>query len=338
MTIRICSFNLHNAGQNAKEEKLKKIAEVIEKENFDIVAFQEVFCPKTGIVGRQNFAPPLSSILLNLGFNWNGYFDAPRQARDAKEGYAFLWNTKTVDLARTKLQNGIERIFYPRIFNQYQLKKENQQITLIRNPLFGRFFPKDGQFVELRLLNTHIRFSKQAGIDSDNTDMVSLSDICMRKNEFDVLTRTIYPKLADKIYGRDECGDSRPSYTIMLGDYNLNLNRNWTKSPYIPEEIFEISDNGLKSSTKVIQTFQEGLTTLKMIQKGHEEEYKKMQKYANNFDHVTYDTRRFSGIGIKIRKIDAVRQYNNSDFVHYRNNISDHIPIYVEIASKDNLE
>lgn len=338
MSIRICSFNLHNAGQNAKEEKLKKIAEVIAKEDIDIAAFQEVFCPQTGMVEPQSFAPPLSVILRHLGFYWKGYFDAPKQASDAREGYAFLWNTQKVDLAKTRLSNGMERIFFPRIVNQYRLKTENQQIALIRNPLFGRFFPKDGQFVEFRLINTHIRFSKTAGINSDNTDIVLPSEICMRQNEFAVLTRTIYPKLSDKIYGKDECGDSRPSYTIMLGDYNLNLKRSWTTFPYIPEEIVEIAENGMENKTKVIQTFQEGLTTLKRVPEGHEEEYKHMQKYANNFDHVTYDTRRFSGIGIKVRKIDAVRRYDNADFVHYRKNISDHIPIYVEIASKNNLD
>ena len=39
MSYRIGSFNVHNMGQNAKDEKIKKIAKIIKTYNFDIVAF-----------------------------------------------------------------------------------------------------------------------------------------------------------------------------------------------------------------------------------------------------------------------------------------------------------
>lgn len=334
MSIRIGSFNLHNAGQNAKPDKLKMIARIIEQENFDIVALQEVFCPYPHIITAQTLAPPVSTILQNIGKNktWKGYFTAPRQARNAKEGYAFLWNTQKVDLPRSIARDGSVRIYYPRIFDINCRGTE-----LERNPLVGRFVFTDGQFGELRIINTHIRFSSKANVDSDNTNGndVDFIDKNMRRTEFNKLTKKIYPSYSDRIFGADESGDSRPFYTIMLGDYNLNLKRNWTESPYITEEVFELEDNK-KGEQKIIQTFQEGLTTLKKITEENEEEYKDHQKYANNYDHSTYETNRFNGKGMKVQTkiVDAIRKYDNSDFVHYRKEISDHIPICVEIDTK----
>ena len=85
-----------------------------------------------------------------------------------------------------------------------------------------------------------------------------------------------------------------------------------------------------------LQTFQEGLTTLKRITPENEKDYYKEQKYSNNFDHSTYDVNRFSGKGMKVvtKKIDAVRKYDGGDFVDYRKNVSDHIPICVEFDNR----
>ncbi|HPR18634.1 MAG TPA: hypothetical protein PLD62_10360, partial [Candidatus Cloacimonadota bacterium] len=144
---------------------------------------------------------------------------------------------------------------------------------------------------------------------------------------FDVLSKAIYPKASDKVYGINEAGKLRAAYTIMIGDYNLNLKREWTKWPFL-EESFNIEDNG---TVKKMQTFQESLSTIKRIT--DEEEFKKQQKYANNYDHTTYDSARFEGITINTQRVDAVRLYDNSDFVHFRKKISDHIPIYLDFKN-----
>lgn len=344
MPYKIGSFNLHNAGQNTKEEKLKMIAHIIQSEQFDLVALQEVFCnfaQSRNTISYDDYSednsdkyPPLSGIIKNLGSKWKGFFTAPPQSRDAKEGYAFLWNTDKFDLP----VNTIGRKFYPRIINNYTWIDSTQKRQLIRNPLYGRFIVKDGQYLELRIINTHIRFSKDAGKNSDNQDEqneLSLSDVKMRLEEFDVITKMIYPQVADKIYGTYEDFASRPSYTIIVGDYNLNLNRNWTKSPYLTgREEFETG----RFRIRKMKTVQEGLTTLKRIPEGKEEEWNKQQKWSNNYDHATYDANYFSnkGMSVSVHKVDAVRKYGKTEepFVYYRKNISDHIPIRVELDTK----
>ena len=181
MSYKIGSFNVHNMGQNAKDVKIKRIAEIIKTYDFDIVALQEVFCSKQGIITQYCNSYPISPLLYELGTDnrggkWQAYFAAPYQARDAKEGYVFLWNSR-VRLPKTKLQDGTERIFYPRIFNQYKLNKIEKQMKLIRNPLYARFIPIDQPMMEFRIVNTHIRFSGNTSVDSDNTDFVGLGDI-----------------------------------------------------------------------------------------------------------------------------------------------------------------
>lgn len=356
MSYKIGSFNCHNMGRNCSDEKILKISQIINGEKFDIVALQEVFSSENAenqghVITATSGDFPVSAIIRNLeGGKWKGYFCAPKQARDAKEGYAFLWNENRVHLPKVRLENGIERVYYPRIFNQY--KKNDQKIhlpitaeekykdailrtELVRNPLYARFIPNGQPKMELRIINTHIRFSKNAGTNSDNTDNVSLPDRLLRIKEFNVIAKTIYPKAADKIYGKEDSGGVGSFYTIMIGDYNLNLNRNWTKSPYVLEEVFEINDNG---KIKKMQTFQDGLTTIRRISEENEEEFKNQQKYINNYDHVTFDVNQFTGKGLKtsVSKVDAVRKYNNNDFVNYRKNISDHIPIYLEFDNNAN--
>lgn len=297
-------------GRNASIEKLRVIARIIREEGFDIVALQEVFSEY-----------PKEQLMRELGMNWKGHYE---QSRETMEGYAFLWNTRRMELAKTRLSDGSERIYYPRIYNQYRLKRDYGQVSLIRNPFLGRFVPKSQPYLEFRIINTHIRFSGDSSITSNDTDSVSLSDVEMRRNEFDVLAGTIYPKEAEKVYGIGEAGKLRAAYTILIGDYNLNLRREWTKGPYL-EEIFEISDNG---KCKTIRTFQESLSTIKRIT--DEEDFKNHEKYANNYDHASYDTRRFEGLKVNTKTVDAVRRYNNSDFLHYRKTVSDHIPICLE--------
>lgn len=337
MSYRIGSFNVHNMGRNATEEKIKKIADIVRKENFDIVALQEIFCLKDGIISSNDIAFPLSDILRNLGHNYKAYFEEPPQStRPAKEGYAFIWNTNSFHLPKAKIfderTNGtIQRTFYPRIFNQYRLDKNAGQINLIRNPLYARFVPNNQPMMEFRIINTHIRFSKNPDEDSDSTDKVPIGAAEMRRNEFRVISKNIYPKICDKIYGTQEAGNCGSFYTIIIGDYNLNLRRNWTNPPFIEDAVFLPNNH-------ILMVGNESLTTIKRVTEENEQEFYKEQKYNNNFDHITYDRERFSkenGISINIEKVDAVRKYNNNDFVDYRKNISDHIPIKMEFDNRN---
>lgn len=295
MAYRIGSFNCLNFSRNSSKN-VNIFAQIIKDTRMDIVALQEIVHKEA-----------LNGILRYLGNGWDGEFNEGMNASE----YAFIWNTRRVRPVTTEV-GGDSRVSRPRIYNQYKKDRGRGQIELARNPYFGRFTPEGclgGAHFEIRILNAHVRFSK------GKSDL-SIGEIEMRKNEVDILAKTIYPKAADKVYG-----NNMPAYTILLGDYNLNKIDSGAKSPYIREEFSEIVDG---RSIKQIITVQSELTTLK---KSPEEE----SDYANNFDHFTYDQKRYEGTMVRISRIDAVRKYCNGDIEKYRKEVSDHVPILIEL-------
>lgn len=228
-------------------------------ESMDIVAIQEILKPEA-----------MTTLLLAMNNGnkgpWEGYWDSPRSKSDnAAEGYAFIWNSNRIDLATNR--KGMK--FKPRILNQYSVDKdlyiellkkvkaykhedlstykmisqkaweekyagENEVIQdrLLRNPLYGRFVDKENPNFEIRLINTHIVFSASKHKDGENApNNYTASDVIRRKNEFNILSRAIYPKVANKDmdFWISERGWSLvdekylPAFTILMGDYNLNL-------------------------------------------------------------------------------------------------------------------
>ncbi len=297
MGYRIGSFNCCNLGRDSNKD-IGIIANIICEENFDIVALQEIKGEKA-----------LQRILNRLPKYWCGKSDNDFIVND----YAFLWNSKRIELAR----NQSNEIYKPRIYKQYKIDREHFQRKLIREPFFARFIPVGfgAPFIEIRLLNTHIRFSKSS--DESNTEY-SPGAIELRRKEFDILTKAIYAKEADKRYG-----NNRPAYTIMLGDYNLNIPCSGAGSPYL-QEYFEITDN---NRIKRIKTEQKGLTTLKKTANKEKEEH----GFSGNYDHFTFDLERFDGVDLDCSEINAVNQYCNGDFEKYEREVSDHIPILMKM-------
>lgn len=333
MSYKIGSFNVRNMSQNATREKIEEIANIIRSERFQIVALQEVLCKNitygqdgsiSTMVEPGDGNEPIASLLMYLGPNWKACFGAPKQERTAKEGYAFLWDSNYFHLPVAVLNNGSSRTYYPRIYNNYKIRKREHQNELIRNPLFARFVPNSQPKMEIRIINTHIYFGK------DRTE-----DYLKRVKEFDVISQNIYPDVSDRLYwGEEEC-DIGSFFTIMIGDYNLNLLRPWNKQPFLPLEKFEIDDRG---RIKIMRVFQESKTTLK--KPSDEEEVR--ENYSQNYDHTTYDTERFSSLGVdgsrtgikcNTRVVDAVRKYHKNDFKDYYDKISDHIPICFEFEN-----
>lgn len=296
MTYRIGSFNCLNFGLGADKD-IAAMAKIIKDERFDIVALQEV-------KGSAALNRLLRSGLLSGydGLADDGYVN----------DYAFLWNTTRVCLAHTE-EAKVSRTYQPRIYKQYRVDRKSGQKDLIRDPYFARFFPVGGgaPFIEIRIINTHIRFSK--GQEE------ALGAVAMRKNEFDVLTKAIYAKEADKRYG-----NNRPAYTVLLGDYNLNMRGSGAGSPYL-EECFELSDAG---NVKRILTTQGELTTLKSP------ESEQPNGYSANYDHFTYDAERFGGVSVTCGRVDSVGQYCEGDFKRHREKISDHVPVLMKIDLK----
>ena len=248
---KIGSFNCLNFGVGTTKD-VKKFAEIISGEGFDIIALQEV-------KGKQALSRILDALRNSSRINWRGMADA------VVNDYAFIWNADKFELANAS-EGGIERQYYPRIYKQYRIDRKAGQTDLIREPYYARFFPIRGPYIEIRLINTHIRFTKGSDV-AENTP----GAVAMRKNEFDVLTKAIYAKEADKRYG-----NNRPAYTILLGDYNLNLPSSTARAPYLIEQ-FTIEDG---KSSKVIRTVQTTLTTLAKL--GDEEKKDENNAFASN--------------------------------------------------------
>ena len=294
MSYRIGSLNClnYNYGSNKNPDMF---ARIILDNNMDIIALQEI--------KRQS---AIDAILRRLGKNWMGECDG--EVCD----YAFIWNTRRVHLPEV-LTDAAKRINHPRLYKQY---RRFGYASLVRPPYFARFTPKGlpgGANFEIRILNTHVRFSKGATDEDDD----SPGAIKMRKNEVEMLTKAIYTKEADTVYG-----DNMAAYTILLGDYNLNKRDSGAGSPYIEEEFVEIIDG---RNVKHIVTVQSELTTLKKST-AHDG-----LSYANNYDHVTYDAKRYEGASVTVSRIDAVGKYYNNDFDRYRDEVSDHLPILIEL-------
>lgn len=339
MSYRIGSFNVCNwSGSGHEDEtanqetpsarKLNRIAEIIRTERLDIVAFQEVL--SEGMM--------LGSLKRRLGRNWDFYWDKQKKENSfykgdrRGEGYAFLWRTDKFELIP------IGKRDKPSIWDNYNASNGTSDILngvrLIRDPLYGRFKLKNQNF-ELRLITTHILSDKPAGTSAEQ-DGVSALD--MRRNEFDILAGKIYARVADR---RKDLRGVVP-YTIMLGDYNLNLASSSVHRAAVPDvACFDAQGRrveGIAHARRIIYTVQKELTSLSPW------------AYTNNFDHFSYDGRTRAGI-IKgeARRIDAVRKFAGKNtrtdaekFKDYYYAGSgkeagkqlDHVPIVIEIDFK----
>ena len=275
---------------------IQMFVDIILKEEFDIIALQE-------IKGQS----ALNRVLTRLPTYWNGIADS--EVND----YAFVWNTRRFQLANAN-EIGLIREYAPRIYKQYRVDRKAGQKDLVREPFYARFFPTGGAapYIEVRLINTHIRFKK----GKDVVDDTALSAVAMRRNEFDVLTRAIYVKEADKRYG-----NNRPAYTFLLGDYNLNLPSSEAKSPYLLES-FTIKDG---NSMKIITTVQRGLTTIAKTPQQNN------TVFANNYDHFTYDVCRFNEVVVACNEINTVEKYYDGNYEKHLKDVSDHIPIEMKM-------
>jgi endonuclease/exonuclease/phosphatase family metal-dependent hydrolase len=311
VSYKIGSFNCLSFG-SGKIDKARKIAEIIATERFDIVALQEV---------KNSYALGyLLDALNKYGGKWQGDCDERGSA-----DYAFVWNTKRVRLVRVKNRYG-ERTVFPHTVTAKGAG------ALARAPYCARFEPSELGIpkCEIRVINTHIRFGRQ----KSDSALAEQGLVALRKAEYTLLTQTIYPTIAGKsIIDNMPTADCRPIYTIMLGDYNLNKLASGAGSPYLQDSF----TYGMGGRKKEIVTEQTELTTLKQPS-GESAEGEVPRTcgniYANNYDHITFDKYRFEGIGVSFGRIDAVRKYSDNDPERYREEISDHTPIFLSLELK----
>lgn len=323
MGYKIGSFNMRNLGIGALGKNngrdLRKIAEIIKNEGFDVVAFQEVLSEGKAFVLPET---EKKSILMEMGLEWEfRWAEAKTNNINSNEGYGFLWNKRRLRLSTAKLPDGRIRTYEPAMLEQKIIKKEMK-----RKPFYARFTPEGlpgGCFMELRLLCIHTYYGND-----------SVKDREIRERELEILMREVFPRISDRIYG-----NNMPSYTILLGDYNAELytsRTEWKNKINRPAPLYLKTDNeGIieVASWGKIKTVQDEFTTLKknVSQSGGEESF---GGYAHDYDHFSFEESRFDGIKMKARRIDAVRKYCNDDFDKYNRTISDHIPIMMEIEIK----
>lgn len=341
MSYRIGSFNLHHLGNASKTEKLSLIAKIINGEKFDVVALQELH----GRDALQQLLEILRKESLG-GAVWDG------EADDEVSDYGFVWNKKRLRRVET-IVDGMKRVYNPRIYKQYRLDRSIGQKKFVRNPYYARFEPchSGASFIELRLINTHIRFSK----GKDGADEDSPGAVLMRQNEFNVLSEVIFPHIEDRVYGNNR---TESSYTILLGDYNLNLKRVHTHSPYLLQEQVVVEDGRKK---KELLTVQDQLTTLKNGKRSEdiEEEIDAAEEmpgdnnpFSNNFDHCTYNQLRIpsaiqtdsmghsvsltdQGVPcLKVSRVGVLKYLEDGDYKTYLQDVSDHLPILIELILK----
>lgn len=265
MGYRIGSFNCLKFS-HISDKDVKIFSRIIYEENLDVIALQEVTNKNA-----------VDLILKGLPNYWTGCHDSYGNFSSPND-YAYIWNTNRL--------RECSKDESPEVFTQ--LRSNN----LVRKPYYGRFTPAGligGAFFEFRLINTHMYFGSNYAVDIEK-----------RREEYRVLTNEVYTRINKKRYG-----SNMPSYTILLGDYNMTYK--WC-------ELENIENQN-------IQTFQYEDTTLKLKEEG----------FSMNYDHFTYDTVSFSGISAKVSRINSVEKYCGNDYAKHRKDVSDHVPIVIEI-------
>lgn len=317
MSYKIGSFNMCNCNFRSDKEtakSFKMIAEIIDKENFDIVAMQEV-------LSENVLKDKLAHLLPNGKKNWKYRWIQPVQhtaggmGDKRGEGYAYLWNANKIDLVHSEDEDSGTKISEPVIWSQYSGRKYQK---IKREPYYARFSPNGlsgGSFFELRLINTHILFGKNTG---------------ERLAEFQRLVENVYVNIANRRYG-----NNMPAYTILLGDYNLTTAQLQSKDSLTVEKIF-IGDNRDERIKRTIMTVQDLPSTINRIQK-EDGSYSSTGYTTNDYDHFSFTKDMNEAMSLIPSRIDAVGKYytdKEEPFTEYRREVSDHVPVALTINLK----
>lgn len=305
-SFNLRDFNFSNESSDGTSEKLKRnfenIAKIIIEEKFDVVALQEINAPL-----------PLEYLTRLLNRNKNLFREyecrfgtnMPNQtiSRDP-ERYGFIWNSKRL------------RLIKPQRGNNPDYYRNAGALGLIRPPYYARFTARGmlgGANFELRIVNTHIR---DASREED------------RIKEFNILVKQVLPRICDH-QELSEDGEFMPSYTFLMGDYNLALNKS-ERSIY---KIETVTTTNYTGKIRGYRTVQDEKTTLKLPNNQSTVE----ECYANNYDHFTYETDLDNKLIIIPQKIEVLRKYYQSFgtpekmLEGYRTEVSDHVPIRLKI-------
>lgn len=308
-SFNLRDFNFANISTDGSSEKIKrnfeKIAKIIIDENFDVVALQEINAslPLEYLTRILNgYRTPMREYDFRFGTN----MPTQKGLRDP-ERYGFVWNTKRL------------RLIQPRRGTNPSYYENAGALGLIRPPYYARFTARGmlgGSNFELRIVNTHIR-------DATREEE--------RIKEFDILVKQILPRICDH-QEISEDGEIMPSYTFLMGDYNLALNKS-ERSIY---KIQTITSTNYTGKNRGYKTVQEEATTLKLPNDQSCIE----DCYANNYDHFTYEIDLERKLVLVPQRIEPLSKYYSNvnapadKLKEYRTEISDHVPIRLIVDFK----
>ena len=312
--IRVASLNMRNF--NCFNKDIIRVANILRECMCDIIVLQEVLNQ-----AQAEYIPNasgLDALRKAIGPSWDARRvhiynrteeDFPFGYDTRGEGYAFLWNTNRIELLKDRDGNDI----LPCLYKKY--KPGDKLNWLRRDPGYGRFKIK-AEKVEIRVINVHLiskmpeRFNSKISI-KDETEL--------RRSEFDVVAGKIYKRIN---HSRDLNFNS--VYTIIIGDYNLNLEGHGEDAPSIQEvRCYDMFGNQCDWGFTKMKTVQSDRTTLKGDFSG----------FKNNFDHCTFinDKKHSQAISRSYRKINLDESDPAEKFEEYYKKVSDHLPIVVEI-------
>ncbi|WP_026509142.1 hypothetical protein [Butyrivibrio sp. LC3010] len=334
MSYKIGSFNVRNLSFGAGASRDLDLMAGIIKE-FDVIALQEVLSEGKileGITVSDVSGQAMAyeySLRSRLGDNWDMCWLDPKT--DSKwypytgddsrgEGYAFLWRK---DKFKCPL-NEHGKVVRPRIIHQYKTDSSRGEMKLIRDPGYARLQLVDMPNAEIRLITTHIVYKKPS--EDNLSKAIDFGSYVMRQNEFNVLARSIYTSVSED---HNDINCIVP-YTIILGDYNLNLFSSGAGSPFVPAVMVVDSkkrilgtEGEMKNGFYFMHTTQADLSTVN----------KDADNYASNYDHFTFDERtKNSIVEATPHRVNAVERAG--DFKTYKDKVSDHIPVMLEISMK----
>lgn len=313
----IGSFNIRHLNYESDKDVKKdfdKLAKIIEKEKFDVIAIQEALSDSAikhlkGILGENT---------------WDARWSQSDKHDKKREGYAFIWNKRVLRLVENERNNN------PRVMAGVNIRKDLRMsgcVEPVRPPYVGEFTPQGGIIrgsnFSFRLINTHIAFSKPDYVGGE------IGALLARRNELRVLSEEIYRRVS-----RTPGGELVP-YTFLMGDYNLCLAASHDRmSALIPIE-----------KGRTLKTVQSELTTLKQPKSVALKEEEKDRKffffkegstdyYASDYDHFSYETELDEKLHLEVSRVDTLKDYCKNDIEKHWNTISDHVPIKLKISFK----
>lgn len=337
MGYRIGSFNVQHLTMNPGKvrdnyQAVKRIPEIIRKHAFDIVAFQEV-----------NAADAMAVMVRELGESrWEAVHDSSLHegSSDASKEYGYMWRKDKLRLVRdpfvySEIKKRVDSIWQNHINLQIgradELLEEEDALgansphqshapsvtfaerkrhmietfkaALQNPPMVCCFRPGGcwkGLFWELRIINTHIVHGKGKGL------------IASRREEFKQIAGRMHTALNTLRFG-----NFRSVYTVIAGDYNLAL----------PEISLASSDNDFKHACENhrMKTVQAKRTTLKKYRPDDNPPLEGEACYKSNYDHFSFDQNRLGSLVGNAKRVDV------ENFKKHINEISDHVPIYVDL-------